>query len=199
MKQPLFSTSYAPRDGESTLDEIENDVFKVYEKFEEGINAQIENYKNRINHIDINEFTDETRQALSEFQNSIGLGEETVDETGKRVGDEIISEIYIKVASDLLRQKQLSKAKFFFEEAEKFNKSNPSIHQGLATLWLESQEYIKALVELSKAKRLFIQEKRLEDARTIDLYINRIPVSSRIIFMSSTFLRMCIVIIQEVI
>ena len=30
MKQPLFSTSYAPRDGESTLDEIEsvNDQLK---------------------------------------------------------------------------------------------------------------------------------------------------------------------------
>ena len=26
MKQPLFSTSYAPRDGESTLDEIERTV-----------------------------------------------------------------------------------------------------------------------------------------------------------------------------
>ena len=32
MKQPLFSTSYAPRDGESTLDEIEtNNRFEGYQ------------------------------------------------------------------------------------------------------------------------------------------------------------------------
>ena len=32
MKQPLFSTSYAPRDGESTLDEIEtNNRFESYQ------------------------------------------------------------------------------------------------------------------------------------------------------------------------
>jgi len=29
MKQPLFSTSYAPRGGESTLDEIETELIAI--------------------------------------------------------------------------------------------------------------------------------------------------------------------------
>ena len=46
MKQPLFSTSYAPRDGESTLDEIEllNIDDTVRHLIHEGTTLQLQQY-----------------------------------------------------------------------------------------------------------------------------------------------------------
>lgn len=147
------------------------------------IKAKIKKYKNDINPVKINEFPDEIRQALSEFQDSIGLGEEAVDEVGNKIGDKIISDTYLEVAYDLLSQEQLSKAKVFCEEAARLDKENPLVYKCLASIWFEKQNYNKALVELNKAKRLFVQKKMSKEANEIDLFINRIPVSSQIIHL----------------
>lgn len=179
--------------------DIENQIRQMFENFKLDIKAQIEKYINFIDPINFDKFTDNIRLQTSYFQKNIGLGEEAVDETGNRVGDEIISLIYVDIAKDLLCQVDLNKAKgfldkakgfldkakVFLEEAAKLDKNNPLVYKDLASIWFEKQKYKKALVELNTAKRLFAQKKmpedvKLEEVKKIDWLINRIPISSRI-------------------
>jgi tetratricopeptide (TPR) repeat protein len=168
--------------------DINNRIFQLVKNFERDIKAKIEKYKNHINNRNINEFTDQVRKELSNFQSSLGFGEEAVDKNNKRVGDEIISIIYVELANDLCKE-DLNNAKVFLEEAAKLDKDNPLVYQDLASIYFKEQKYTKALVELKKAKRLFEEKKMLKDVEEIDKVINRIPISSRIIHLIGTVLQ----------
>lgn len=167
--------------------DIENKIFQLFKKLEVDIKAKMEKYKNYINDKEISKFTGEIIQALSNYQDSIGLGKEAVDQS-KRVRDKIISIIYVEIADDLICQEQLSKAKIFLEEAARLDKNNPLAPQNLAFIWFKKEKYTKALVELKKAKKLLIEEGMSEDEKKIDLIINRIPISSRIVHLIGTVL-----------
>ncbi|WP_238360717.1 CHAT domain-containing tetratricopeptide repeat protein [Iningainema tapete] len=181
--------------------DIENYIFQLLNNFERDIKARIEKYKNHINNIKIDDFTVKFRQELSIFQNYIGFGEEAIDKTDTRIGDKIISIIYAEVAEDLLCQEQLSLAEVFLKEAAKFDEYNVLAYQGLASIYFEEEKYTKALVELKEVKKIllvklkeakenFEKEEILEDIKKIDLFINRIPISSRIIHLIGTVLQM---------
>ena len=175
---------------EEALD-IEKDIIQLFENFKLQIKNSINQYVDELyySYKNSDTFNDKLRQELSEFQNSLGLGEEAIANKDERIGDYIISILYVELGYKLLEQEQLYKAQIIFEEAAKIYKNNTLAYEGLAVIWFKKQQYDKALAELNKVKKIYNNEKMPQKAKEIDFFIDKIPISNRIIYLINTIFK----------